>query len=292
MISRKLTLFLPLLLLLSCDLYDQDEYVEQYFVESYLIEGESLPRVRLTTTATFDTAYIPSENAVSGATVLIHLLDEHAERTATYTYREPANNGVYISNQPQVRVQGRRTYELEITFSDSDDIITAQTTVPSGFQLLRSDRDTVVYQSDEQLSATYSPSYYPGRQGYFIIAARALDPLNYPLTSFWEMADVEHSSLTLINSGIVNEENYQIHDDELTVRFPWLGIAYYGPNELITYAIDDNVYDFYRSQSVQLGGSTLSPGEIPNIIYNIDGGIGLFGSMAGASVYVYVEQPE
>ncbi|MEX0684468.1 MAG: DUF4249 family protein [Balneolales bacterium] len=279
------------LIITSCELYEQDEYREKYFVESYLVEGEPLPRIRLTTTASFDTEYIPSENYVTGANVLVHLLDDNDERVATYVYREPSNIGVYVTYRNEVIVQSERTYELEITFPDSDDTISARTTVPGEFELLSSGKDTLLYQSSEQFTATYSASYYPGRQSYYIFATRALDPENYSLTPFWKMADNEQSSLTLINSGIINEDNYQVDDQELILRFPWLGIAYYGPNEIITYAIDDNIYDFYRSQSVQLGGSTLSPGEIPNIIYNIEGGIGLFGSMAGAKVRVFVDEP-
>ncbi len=49
-----------------------------------------------------------------------------------------------------------------------------------------------------------------------------------------------------------------------------------------------NMYDFYRSRDIQGGGSTLSPGEFQNVIYNIDGGIGVFGSMASDTVLVTV----
>ncbi|MEX0929546.1 MAG: hypothetical protein WDZ53_09085, partial [Balneolales bacterium] len=113
---------------------------------------------------------------------------------------------------------------------------------------------------------------------------------NFELTPFWQNAENDQNSFEIINSGIINQENYVIENEALVLRYPWIGIAYYGPNEINTYAIDDNVYDFYRSQSVQLGGSTLSPGEIPNIIYNVDGGIGLFGGMAGAGVRIFISE--
>lgn len=276
----------------SCDLYEQDEYVEQYVVESYLIAGKGLPQVRLTTTASFDREYLPNEVSVSDAVVHIHLLSEDGTRQTTYEYSE-TRDGVYEkSSRNNIFVEEKRTYELDITLPGSDNVISAQTTVPGKFEVLSVDRDTSVYQTERQLQATFSSSYYPGRQSYYIFATEALEPDNYDITPFWKMADNDRSSLTLINSGIINEENYRVEGDKLILRYPWLGIAYYGPNEINTYAIDDNVYDFHRSHSVQLGGSTLSPGEIPNIIYNVEGAIGLFGSMAGASVRVYVKKAD
>ena len=53
-------------------------------------------------------------------------------------------------------------------------------------------------------------------------------------------------------------------------------------------AVDDNLFDFIRSQSVQQGGSTLAPGEIPNVLDHIEGGTGIFGSLARVSHETFV----
>jgi hypothetical protein len=68
-------------------------------------------------------------------------------------------------------------------------------------------------------------------------------------------------------------------------------VAFYEDNLIVANTIDDNVYDFIRSQETQLGGSTLSPGEIQNVIYNIEGGIGVFGALASDTVQVYIKRP-
>lgn len=274
----------------NCDVYEQEEYEEQYVVESYLIAGEPLPQVRITTTSPFDQEYLPVEVSVSDANVTITLQDEDETPQDIYEYSE-TRPGIYEMPQNNTLVTDQRTYKLKITFPDSDHIITSKTTVPEIFETLSQDSDSVVYQSDVQLQASFSKSFYPNRQSYYIFATQALEPDNYETTPFWKMADSETSSLTVINSGIINEENYTVDGDKLTLRYPWLGFAYFGPNKITTYAIDDNVYDFYRSQSVQLGGSTLSPGEIPNIIYNMDGAIGIFGSMSGASIQIFIKEP-
>ncbi|HBQ58078.1 MAG TPA: hypothetical protein DD671_00195, partial [Balneolaceae bacterium] len=94
------------------------------------------------------------------------------------------------------------------------------------------------------------------------------------------------------SSGIINEANFQDNQDgTITLSYPWIGIAFYGVNNIVANAIDDNVYDFVRSQQVQLGGSMLSPGEIQNVIYHVEGGLGVFGSLATDTVTTFVSQP-
>lgn len=73
---------------------------------------------------------------------------------------------------------------------------------------------------------------------------------------------------------------------------PGLAISFYGPNRIIANAIDDNLYDFVRSQSIQQGGSTFSPGEIPNPLERIVGAHGVFGSYARISHEFFVLRAE
>ncbi len=119
------------------------------------------------------------------------------------------------------------------------------------------------------------------------------------LTPFYaqllEDSDTPEEDLFLFSnnsSGILNEGNFEPNDDgSITIQYPWVGIAFFGENQIVANTIDDNVYDFVRSQQVQLGGSTLSPGEIQNVIYHIDGGIGVFGSLASDTVKTTVRRP-
>ncbi len=87
----------------------------------------------------------------------------------------------------------------------------------------------------------------------------------------------------------INEGNYTINSDPtLTIALPWFAIAFYGPSRVYTSAIDNGIFDFMRYQQVQQGGSTLSPGEIPNVLDHIEGGRGVFGSMSRVSTVVNV----
>ena len=59
----------------------------------------------------------------------------------------------------------------------------------------------------------------------------------------------------------------------------------------ILQAIAPNIFNYITSQVMQGGGSTLSPGEIPNVIDPIEGGTGLFGSYAKVTRTVFIRRP-
>ncbi|MBP3193796.1 DUF4249 family protein [Natronogracilivirga saccharolytica] len=285
-----------LLTVAGCDLYGQDEYEEKYVVESYLIAHENMPQVNLSTTAPFGESYQFSERAVSEADVRIHRYNPDGERDRTYDYEE-IRTGVYIPLQEQSfeSVLPNHTYRLDIRIPDDNDHhIEAYSTVPDTFSVVEIIRDQSMYQSPQQLELRITRNRSGNRQNHFIFATEALDPKRENITPFWRDAIDDISEAVRIRTSIVNEENFDANPDgTLTLRLPWIGIAFFGENRISTFSIDDNTYDFFRSQSVQTGGGggTLSPGEIQNIIYNIDGAIGLFGSMSGIEVEVTVDRP-
>lgn len=282
----------------SCEVYPQDEYEEFYVVESYLVANRELPKVRLSTTSEATELYDFEELAVNDANVEIQLLEAGPESNVAETFNY-ANElpGLYF---PQVihEVLPARTYKIEITFPDLPDIITAHTVVPDTFQILSGVQDTVIYQSSEQLEITLSESSYPGRQNIFVFNALSLNPDEQLLTPLYSelYKDGDQTEESLLNyannsSGIINQGNFDVNPDgSFTIKFPWIGIAFYQDNLIVANTMDDNIYDFIRSQEVQLGGSTLSPGEMQNIITHVRGGIGVFGSVASDTVQTFVKR--
>lgn len=282
----------------SCELYPQDEYEEFYVVESYLVANRQLPPVRLSTTIPATEFYSFEEASINNALVEIHLLANGPESAAVDTfYYSNSEPGIYNALE-QHAVLPARTYELKISFPNNSDIIRAYTVVPEAFQIMGGVRDSVVYQSTEQLQITLSASSYPTRQNIFVFNALGQFPIEENLTPVYEDllsdSDQKEEDLNIFannSSGIINEANFELHPDgSVTVDYPWIGIAFYDYNLIVANTIDDNVYDFVRSQSVQLGGSTLSPGEIQNVIYHVEGGIGLFGSLASDTTATYVKR--
>lgn len=283
----------------GCELYKQDEYEEYYVVESYLVAGDELPRVRLSKTMPVDESYNFNEAAVTNAAVAIRVLDSDSNTVAVFPYRSGSVNrpGIY---QPSVKatVQSQQLYELYILHEGNE--ISATTYVPGNFETVNENelQDSYVYQSEEQIEIETTPStYITDRQSYYIFTVNTVNLLREDLTPFYrdlvENQDGELEDFRINSSGIINEENYDRNEnDTITLRVPWLAIAYFGQNDIIANAIDDNMYDFLRSQDVQTGGSTLSPGEIQNIEYNVNGGIGIFGSLASDTNRVEIVRPE
>jgi hypothetical protein len=282
----------------SCEVYPQDEYEEFYVVESYLVAKRKLPQIRLSKTMPALEYYDFAKAAVSNARVEVKLLESGPQSKVmkTFIYRN-IQPGIYIPNQAH-KVLPSRTYQLHITFPGSQDVVSAYTIVPGSFRIQPGVQKSVIYQSEEQIELTLSESSYPGRQNIYVFNALAQNPIPENLTplyaEFYQNSDQPEEDLMLYannSSGIINAGNFEVHSDATTtLKFPWLGIAFYGENLIVANTIDDNLYDFVRSQSVQLGGSTLSPGEIQNVIYHVDGGIGVFGALASDTVATVVRK--
>lgn len=282
---------LSMVLFLSCDIYSQDGFEPDYVVESYLVADRVLPPVRVSTTLPLNEEYIFERAAVSGADVNIRLLTSSGNVEETIAYVQDSA-GVYSPGSAHVTLPGRN-YELEVVIPGENRLIRSSTLVPGRFENNGESVDSIAYQDPAQIVITTTVSSYPGRQAYFIFNVNAVNPDASRLTPFYSDLvtdqDEDIEEFYINSSGIINEENYErTESGQLTLRVPWLAVAFYGDNEIVTNAIDDNLYDFIRSQEVQTGGSTLSPGELQNIIYNVEGGIGVFGSMATDTVRVLV----
>ena len=282
-----LYIFLVLILFSACDSYEQDDYTTEYVVESYLIAGESLPIVKLSETSPINASYHFEDYAVEGATVMIMLMDGkgRVEDTFRYAARE---RGVY---EPLVQhdVLPLRRYALEVVPPGEREPITASTVVPGMFFIEALHVDTIVYQQGEALAVNMSQSTYPDRPAIYINKVESLDT-TYALTPLYQDLvddnDLTKEDLIDNSSGIMNEANFEFKSDGmLTLIVPWIGIAFYGPNDLVVDAVDDNVFDFVRS--IEENG--VRPlGERENVIDHVEGGRGIFGSLARARVQVFV----
>lgn len=282
---------LPVLLIIGgCQIYPQDEFEAEYVIEGYLIANQKIDQVLLSKSAPFEEKYSFEENAVTGADINIFELDEDGNRARSISLIDQGG-GVYRAGE-DIAAKPLTDYELKVVAPEND-TIRAFTTVPDTFSIARSVRQDVTFQSDEQVEIDLTLSKYPGRQNIYIFSTVALDPDNYPMTPLYATEDEDDREIAKqLRSNIVTEGNYDINpDNTLTLKYPWLAVAWFGPNRVTVYAIDDNTYDFYRSQDVQLGGNTQAPGQIENVITHVEGGTGLFGAMAGASFEFYIRPP-
>ena len=285
------------LVIAGCDSNSNFEtHQPEVVIEAYLISGEPVPKVRVSQSASAQRTYDFTQNAITGAEVIVTRLGEDGsvEEVTRFTELEE-QPGLYWPAEPNI-VQAGATYRLEV-----DPIgrppATATTIVPGAFELVRNSADTLIYQGSEQFELDVTRSFYPGRQSIFIFATESMNPTLEFLTPFYRdiQGDSEDdlASLRITESPLINEGNYEVNPDgTLTIKLPWIAVAFFGNNRLTANAIDDNMFDFLRSQFVQQGGGNFSPGEIPNVINRVEGGTGVFGSLSRSTVDVVILPPE
>ncbi len=288
-------LLFALFAFIACDVNNPSEFEKEYIVESYLFAGERLPEVRLSQTVPFGTAYFFEEQAVRNAAVIINRLDESGNIAQSYAYRE-VNRGIYRTVSTDI-VLPLNIYTLEVTVPDENNtVLRASTLVPDSFSVVATNADTVTFRATEQLEVDVTQSFFPGRQSVFIFATEAFDISFENLTPFYkDIFDEDEDDLEdfrINESPLINEENYDLNPDgTLTIKLPWIAVAFFGDNEITAFAVDDNLFNFISSQNLQVMPSTLSPGEIPAIIDPIEGGTGIFGAYARVKTSVFIKIP-
>jgi hypothetical protein len=246
--------------------------------------------------------------AIIDAGVVVDLLDATGAVEISIPYaHDHSNPGVYHPQSAHF-VLPRRTYRLEADVPGAGSAVTAETKIPGDFEIRRVSAEVVIYQGPERYEVDVTPSETDRDQSIFVFSIEALEPDLANLTPFYldtiydigsgepydsdtlDFAEIE--PLLLNASPPLNEANYEHNPDgTVTVRLPWFALVFYGRHRISTSAIDDAIYDFMRFQQFQQGGSTLAPGEIPNVRDHVSGGRGVFGSMASVSAEMTVLRP-
>ena len=322
---RPLLALLALVLVAGCDaggVEDRPDLV----VSAFLGAGEPLPPVRLSRAAPLLDRYDPAAAAVSGATVTVTLVGEGGAADEVYRY-VPAVAGEYVAADPAVTVRERRTYRLDVEGPDGERLA-ARTTVPPDFDVVEAPDEAVVYGVGRGPAVRITASSTADRQAVFVGTTRALAPLDFepvqidgvtfyrsvpepgrfppvPIVQRFLDCVTEPAGTLLCEedpgeedvrvgvSPVINEAGYiPVGDGTLIVQIPFLAFGYLGPQSLTLVSLDAAFQAFVQTQSVQGGGSTLSPGEIPNVTTNVEGGLGVFASFASETVTTTLVEPE
>lgn len=287
-------LLLLSVLLVACDPSANRDYQRYVVVESYLIAGHSLPPVLLSWSSPVEQEYRFQDAALPDADVRIQLLDSDGEPDETFPY-QMVQPGIYQpAGLPTHRVQPRKRYRLLADIPEEGQV-TALTAIPDTFRVISNVPESIVYQQDT-LRIQISNSIATERQNVYLFQTTASDVRLDNMTPFYrdvvEGGDSTVEEFTNNASTPINEKNFQeTEEGYIELQFPWIAAAFYGENRIIANSLDRNLVDFLRSQDVQTGGSTLPPGEIPNVISHIEGGVGVFGSFSADTISTRFERP-
>ncbi len=307
---------LPLLLVATlvfagCDSTTDSIHDAEIVVESWLIAGEPLPNVYLSESVPVDAVLTGGGPPVQDADVrVIHESGGADAGSPTGTeiilYEPvPGRAGAYRALTSH-NVRPGATYRLEVGVPGRAKVM-AETIVPGDYDLIEVGPLDLVYRAEEQVTFRVTESELPGRSAVYVFSIEGLDPRPSNLTPLYldliydldegdavvdAELDVSELDEVLVNSSPpINEGSYErLPDGTLQVDLPWFAVVFYGPTRIRMSALDDNVFDFIRFRDAQAGGTTLSPGEIPNVKNHVVNGRGLFGSMTRVEATVEIRR--
>ena len=313
---RRLLFFAVALALAGCDGVLDDDLDAQVVVSASLGAGDPLPTVFLSRVSPLLDAYDPDALAISGAVVTVTLLAPDGSDEQTVEYIGGGRTGYVPAERPTV-LPGR-TYRLDAAVGDER--LTAQTTVPRLVELVAPPPASVALGDGQGPEVRVTRTSTAERPARFVLSTKALAPVQFrevtvgdgtffrslpaegrffPTPVYQRFLDCETEpegtllceqnpddvGIDVGTSPVLNEASYRdVGGGAIAIQVPFLAFGYYGPTEIQVTSVDQALEDFVEGQAVQGGGTTLSPGEIPNIETNVTGGLGVFGSFSRVTV--------
>lgn len=282
-------------LLSACDTAGLDDFREEVVVGALLVADEALPPVYLTRTVPIAEPFDSLAYVIEGAAVTLTLVAPDGTAEAVYPYADATGGRYYPAGLPDRVLPGRR-YRLEVVAPGFDRTVTAETTVPEAFAVVRPPPATVAYQVGDAPTFDVTPSVFPGRQTAYVVTYEALVPVSDNLTPFaaelFAQRDVALENLIKTTSPLLNAGTFLVNaDGSLRIEIPWFTFNFYGHSRVTLSTPDDALVRFLEFQAIQTVPTTISPGEIPNVPTNVVNGQGIFGATAEVTVELNVTRP-
>lgn len=277
------TVFLCLTML-GCDQTPQSE-TRLPLVEAYLEADAPFPAISVRQTLLLGETFLHNQPKELSANVQIYLLDEHGnEKQTIHYYNSPDSLGLYLPIDPSYLVRPGHSYRLKIQIPELGTYITGETLVPGLLQLVKTNGVSFKYGQTPSYQATISPcTVIQNRTCQIIFSATSLEVKPDHVVPFWQAGNNPFNlkkTPHIYSSPMFNEGNYpKDGKGNMVIDMLWISITHYGKTRVNIHTIDQNMADFYRSQSQQqqlLG--RFGPGEMPNAISHLKGAVGVFGS--------------
>lgn len=309
----------------GCD-STQDEFVALPVVSATLEAGQPLPPIRLTRLALLNSTFNPATAAIRDGQVEVALVgaDGRDERVVPYVHEV---DGGYVATVDTAVVIPGRTYRLRAIVPSPDglarDTLRATTVVPPTITVVEPPPDEVTYGFGTGPEVRITTSSSATRRAVYVLSATGLQRDEFeevtidgerrfrarnlpdrfgpvPLVVTFAGCDPDDIGRLVCDedpgqggrSPLLNEDNYEIlGDGTARVAIPFIAFAFYGPQRVSFYSLDDALVDFVSTQTIQSNPTTISPGEVPNVTTNVENGLGVFGSLSRATVETFVRQP-
>ncbi len=246
------------------------DYRREVVVNATLVAGEHFADVFLTWSGRVDEYYSPLGLGIRGALVII------SDAQGVFADTLLPDNGYpgrYTSASFR-SVQPRQTYNLYVRTQEPDvRVVTGTTSVPDTFRITAStlhNGDRVRYDLDAPVhSFAWSTC---GNFSAYLPTVWSMDanPALIPKAYYGDTASAtfKRPSRTVYRIGLPKTQT--------NTDVPWLFLNYYGRTRFDIFAVDENLADFLRQWLA------LQTGELKEIRYKLQGGIGLFCSKSRA----------
>lgn len=266
------------------------DYIQEYVFTGYLIVDEPIQGLTLTRTQAPLDSFVYANAAVREAQIRIW----SDQDTFDLVFEEPDSDtavGAYGFPDKSVLVQPGVTYHMEARIGDGT-VLTAETTTPERIDWIQSPRDTLQYPKDtltlpspDSLKLIWTRS--PGITEY-LISVKALDTLGYGeyLTPATEEQNRRIERFFEDNAPRYNDIIRWGFLQNTQVNVVWVAFKWFGLHDVTVYAPDAAMLEWFKQ--LQFGGN-----QYQELLGNVDGGIGVFGSAstAGKTVFMLKNQP-
>ena len=236
-------------------------YNKQIVVTGMIEAGRAVDTIKLVYTGEVDKVYDRANYAISNAIVKVIGVDVSFEDSLVYDAVIP---GRYHSLNPLKIILPTKTYRLEIHTQDGK-TVSAITTVPDTFSMIYStlaNNSTVKYNTGAPVNFfAWTPSRLHGTYLPTISSLDSAAP-RIPKSFIRDTTEGPPPEKVGYRVGLPKDQNY--------TELPWIVLSYYGKTRFDVFAIDEN-YSHFINQYFGSGS-----GELAEINYNIQGGIGIF----------------
>lgn len=250
------------------------EFNETVLIEGFLQAGTNVSGLFVGTTMPLSSEYDRDASAVSDADVAIKV-DGVTHSLAAV----PDEPGAY--HQPDLVVQPGKTYHLSVTTGLGT--ATAQTTVPFPPQASGA---SVLYAGGDPYRVTWEGE----TNGGYVTSRQVVELLERipPESQFGGGrfgggfgGAVDTTGFGALRDSIARADQWRFLQEQSQTLNP-IQFSYYGTYALLVYALDENYGDFLIS-------SQQDEAALDEPRFHVEGGIGLFASMAADSVLFRVE---
>lgn len=244
-------------------------------VDAVLYVDRPLPEILVTRTRAANIAFVEESTAVNDAEVTV------IQGLAEYKYESVGHLGRYLPPPDAPEVRPKTEYRLRVRALGRE--VRGVTVTPDRMEI---DEIAILEETSMEVQGRLDPE--PGRRNEVVYREGLIEVRFDPL-------DVEAYQVVVLEGGYAEDGSPPLKAPDGRLRLPWFAIGETGEHEVEVYALDRNLFDFLRSVEASgedaFGFGRLAGDTFERPVFNLDGGIGVFGS-ASVDTFGFVVLPE